>query len=309
MPPTGKWQYLMPNTEEELFNVPLHNFTSDADVVIFDDRLFLRRLDDVDKDGLRLPYTGAESSFVAVVTDRIIKNWTHCVSVRWTDGVAVPDHDRLLTAFGRMNAVVTALHVLHAGQVALPLNYSWQRNVKRVTAGTLIRMLPFQKSPAYHLGAGELESLQALLVAHEATTERGYCLATRRLDLSYDRLQEEDRLIDFWIALEALFAPDGRRGEIRYKVSRRIAFGLSDERANRLRIADVVKRSYDARSRIVHGDSIANLKSIVDETEEMLRAALRWWLEREGSRNPNKVVETIDDKMFGNPDDAASSGQ
>src|SRR5947208_11526941 len=113
-------------------------------------------------------------------------------------------------------------------------------------------------------------------------------------------------VIDLWIALEALFAPDGRRGEITYKISRRIAFSLSDERARRLAIADVVKRSYDARSDIVHGDSIADLKALVDETEEVLRAALRWWLGRQGSKDPNKVVQAIDDAMFGNPDDATS---
>jgi hypothetical protein len=47
----------------------------------------------------------------------------------------------------------------------------------------------------------------------------------------------------------------------------------------------------------------------VDETEEMLRAALRWWLEREGSKDPNKVVKAIDERIFGNPHDVASSGQ
>ena len=106
-------------------------------------------------------------------------------------------------------------------------------------------------------------------------------------------------MLDLWIALEALFVPDGRRGEITYKVHRRIPLFLSRERHERIRIADVIKRSYDARSKIVHGDTVTDLASITSETEEVLRAALRRWPEMKGSKDPNKAVKIIDDSMFG----------
>ena len=290
------------------YSVPLENFTADADLVFFDERLFLRRLDDIDREAFGAAYRGAESSFIGRVVAGITTNWTHCVSVRWQEGGAAPDRGRLATIVDRIGSVVTALRVLHAGQVAVPLNYSWQRTATHVTAGTLLRMLPYVKSPAYHLGAGELESIRHLQVAHEATSERGYRLATRRFDSSYDRLQEEDRLLDLWIALEALFAPDGQRGEITYKVSRRIPFALSDERGRRVEISNLVKRSYDARSKIVHGDLVPDLKSIVDETEDVLRNALRRrWLERQGQKEPKRVVTAIDNAMFGCPGDDGSS--
>jgi hypothetical protein len=306
MPPTQQWQDLMQDSEE-LISLPLHDFTCDADLVMFDDRVFLRRMDDVDREGLRLSYNpfgrDESSSFVAYVTDSITWNWTHCVSIRFGPG------DAIGPAFERMRSVVTALHILHSGPVSVPLNYQMQRNVKRVTGGTIVRMLPFVRFPSYHLGAGELESLRRIHAAHEAVTEHGYRLATRRLDLSYDRIQEEDRLLDVWIALEALFAPDGRRGEITYKISRRIPFFLSTERARRLDIAACVRRSYDARSNIVHGDSTADLKSVGDETEELLRSTLQRWLLLEGSNKPAEVVKVIDDSMFGQPGDGASSGK
>jgi hypothetical protein len=301
-PPT--WQDFMQDGDE-LMSVPLHNFTSDLGLVIFDDALFLRRMDTVDREGLRLPYNpygSAPLSLVVQVTDSITGNWTHCVSARMELArVASEAAKALHTAFARMRAVVTALHILHAGPVVLPLNYQQQRDVKRVTGGGMIRMLPHVRHPPYQLAVGDVEALRALVVAHEATAAHGYRLATRRLDLSYDRLEEEDRLLDFWIALEALFAPDGRRGEITYKISRRIAFFLSDDRARRLQIAKRVKRSYTARSNIVHGDAIADLKAIGDETEELLRAALRRWLLLDGSKQPNEVVKGIDDSMFGGP--------
>jgi hypothetical protein len=164
------------------------------------------------------------------------------------------------------------------------LNYQQQRDVKRPTAGSMIRMLPYVRHPPYQLSGEEVETLRDLVAMHEETTARGYRLATRRLDLSYDRLEDEDRLLAFWIGLEALFAPDGQRGEVTYKLSRRIAWFLSAAPARRREIAGPVRDSYKARSAIVHGDAIADLKTIGEVTEELLRAALRRWLQRGARR-------------------------
>jgi hypothetical protein len=51
-----------------------------------------------------------------------------------------------------------------------------------------------------------------------------------------------------------------------------------------------------------HGNSIADLKAVANETEELLRAALQRWLRLKGSRKPDDVVKVIDESMFGASD-------
>ncbi|UFJ42273.1 hypothetical protein LOK74_07210 [Brevibacillus humidisoli] len=74
----------------------------------------------------------------------------------------------------------------------------------------------------------------------------------RRYLLSLERENWEDRLLDLWIALESLFVPDGKKGEITYKVRMRTAYYFADTREQRKRLSDFIKHSYNHRSEIVH---------------------------------------------------------
>ncbi|WP_232699429.1 HEPN domain-containing protein [Brevibacillus daliensis] len=83
----------------------------------------------------------------------------------------------------------------------------------------------------------------------------------RRFLHSLEKNSLEDELLDLWIALESLFVPDGKKGEITYKVRMRIAYYLGETAEERKKIADFIKRSYNHRSEIVHsgktlGDAI-----------------------------------------------------
>lgn len=66
----------------------------------------------------------------------------------------------------------------------------------------------------------ELPSIYARLAS--APEHGTFALALRRLETSAERLLREDRLIDCWIAFEALFAPDTKT-ELRFRAFLRIA--------------------------------------------------------------------------------------
>jgi hypothetical protein len=112
-------------------------------------------------------------------------------------------------------------------------------------------------------------------------------LALRRLAASSVRRSDEDRLIDAWIAFESLFAPD-HTSELRFRASLRIARFVGSNRSERTDLFNELKRSYDWRSRIVHGagaptgrraKELGSLRDAVELTDEVLRRALRRGLE------------------------------
>lgn len=115
-------------------------------------------------------------------------------------------------------------------------------------------------------------------------------LALRRWDSAVERLSDEDKIIDYWIALESLFTSDTTQ-EIKFRASLRIAGLLGANVDEREKIYNEIRHSYDWRSKIVHGtDTVKNSKSlkdfkkkgdlpeVVEKTRSYLRQALLHFL-------------------------------
>ncbi|MED1791740.1 HEPN domain-containing protein [Brevibacillus nitrificans] len=101
-------------------------------------------------------------------------------------------------------------------------------------------------------------------------------LAFRRYSLSLEKKSYEDQLLDLWIGLESLFVPDGKKGEITYKLRLRMAYYFGETLKQREKIAQLIKKSYNHRSEIVHsgkvfGNSLAEEVGIL---RLMARAAI-----------------------------------
>lgn len=132
--------------------------------------------------------------------------------------------------------------------------------------------------------------------------ERSFDLAVRRFNAAYERRAPEDRLIDYWVALEALFT---RRQEsaISYRATSRIARFIGSDKRERVTLREATKLAYDARSEVVHGTppdrmrakiKTKGLDAITAETEDVLRRCLRAWID------PNKShdLQVIDNSMM-----------
>jgi len=102
-------------------------------------------------------------------------------------------------------------------------------------------------------------------------------LAIRRWDNASERRRQDDRLVDYWIGLESLFAPDSNQ-EVRFRASHRIAAYLGATGDERLEIYDFMLKSYDCRSAIVHGDQgrrgLKQVPAYEQGTRRYLRAAI-----------------------------------
>lgn len=109
--------------------------------------------------------------------------------------------------------------------------------------------------------------------------------ALTRFDDSYSRFKPEDKLIDSWIGLEAVFASDGG-GDLTYKIPLRLARFLGGASEDRIRLKGIVKKSYEARSKVVHGDGSHRMftqrpiEQFASEAQGLLRDSIRKATER-----------------------------
>jgi hypothetical protein len=99
-----------------------------------------------------------------------------------------------------------------------------------------------------------------------------FAIALRRFCGAYTKPMGDDRVLDYWIALEALVLPDGKEGELRTKAALRLAW-LFGTNANRSEVFKKVQKSYDLRSSIAHGtqhhtkpEDAAYLEGLVRQT-------------------------------------------
>ena len=102
-------------------------------------------------------------------------------------------------------------------------------------------------------------------------------LALRRLNDAALRSEAEDRLIDFWIALEALFLK-GTKAELNFRASLYIAMYVGGSLNERREILKMMKHSYSLRSKVAHGEKLNDgdeIDTVVLETGEVLRRILQ----------------------------------
>jgi len=79
-------------------------------------------------------------------------------------------------------------------------------------------------------------------------------LTFSRLSMMAEHLNNEDKLIYYWIGLESLFTPDSRQ-ELALRASLRIAAFLGQTPDERREIYGHMRHSYNWRSAIMHGDN------------------------------------------------------
>lgn len=122
----------------------------------------------------------------------------------------------------------------------------------------------------------ELAWCQAIDTLSQAEVKRRHFfgLAIRRFADAQRRAAFEDRIIDLSIAAEALFLTQ-TGSELSFRLQTRAAVWLGKDKTERRDVAARFKRLYDARSKIVHGDTPPpDCARVAGEAEADLRVAL-----------------------------------
>jgi hypothetical protein len=213
------------------------------------------------------------------------------VAVTVVDGASTYDaaEEEAAARFGRLRL---ALRILDKGAVEISAAVAYQRGVQYSERRPFFLLVGthYLRDRRYHFDATKRGLLRDLYRNLERLGDAG-SLAIRRFDAAYERAGAEDRLIDFWVALESLFAGDDETQELKYKYSVRIAYYLSVDADERQQLVKLLGNSYSTRSAVVHGKKQkklphAKIALAATQTENVLRMALKRLITEGAAPNP-----------------------
>lgn len=149
-------------------------------------------------------------------------------------------------------------------------------------------------SPIYSMGKEEVKTFKQLcnrLNELSSLEDQKLGLALRRYNLSFSVPEFEDKLIDYMIALEALFlSGESEKG---FRLRTYMTTFLGNNSPSRMQeIWNYVKKAYELRSQVVHGtkplpskisvrglDYIVSIEDFVFKIEEYTRDAIKRYIE------------------------------
>ena len=263
---------------------PLHNLVGPGEAIEIEDDLAIRPLTDEDREALWRGFGGAGNPSEISPTPGQLQAWTHAIDLRWAMPRRSPRSDE--AAVQTVTDVVRALRLHHPGVTGTtilwtrldppdaPSDTSFEGDRLYAPHGRGLFMHPVRA----HVGPGSAEEIRRLLAAlRGGAGDKRLQLALRRFNAAYERYDHADSLVDLWIAFEALLVPE--RSELKFRASLRIARLVSGDADARQRAHLLARRSYDLRSKVVHGEEPpTDLPTALEDTRELAREVLRAWL-------------------------------
>lgn len=262
--------------DEQTYLVALENFDAKVERVDLANGVTIRRLSTDEQEqltfpsaGLRLPQPELEGLFLTV-----------------RPPADVGADERRDTGRQLFDDAFTALRLTKAGAVFFG---SWyELPAERSTFGLPPLASPFMRrwlfrSNPYLLEEEDLPALTGLSERVGRARVGPLRIAMSRFNLSYERDTDEDRFIDLWIALEALFSPSDKM-ELRYRIALRAAHLIEEPGDKREQVYRTLLSSYNLRSDVVHGmkltirqpkDLKMSERDVVGRTEDYLRCSIR----------------------------------
>lgn len=280
--------YLSEDVHKVSFVAPLDNFSMNGEELCITPYLKLRKLGEGEKQNLWQENGGVPGRSVGSAPTDIL-GWKYAVCGNLS--IPMSNLDWHGAALKAVRDVITCLRIIKPAKVNCTLiNLTPAKDGAfnpSVFESRLLAPLPIKRSFAkmrFMLEDVEVEDLQKLYVGLSAQKASShYNLAVTRFNLGYDRAHDEDRLIDYWVALESMFASDSNQ-ELQFRLCLRISRYVGKTREERESLFKLMKESYGFRSKIVHGSEIkSNIKDQISistlKTEQVLRTALQQYLD------------------------------
>jgi len=253
-------------TFDVTFVAPLEYFHTDVEQLSIGEEVVLRRASDEDKQFL------GELVGSVVLPRHALPEFDFALETRLLSPDRTTDAHEASERFAR---VVTAFRLIKAGAFGLPVLLAWQTE-SRIPRSALAPFRPRVAGKPYSFGkqdADELQNVMQQLRAARLNDRQN--VALRRFDMAYERGVAEDRLIDCWVGLEALFSPSDR-GELSYRIALRAAYFIASSPEEREQIYIALRHYYDTRSDIIHGRKPKqDVEVAAGAVEDYLRKALK----------------------------------
>jgi hypothetical protein len=193
------------------------------------------------------------------------------------------------SAYDRADDVIVAVRLLRHSAVSARHYLTRPHALNMTVRNSGLHTGGVTYGPSLNVREEDVPALRQSMQQPLSSKHGRLALAARRLLSADTRRDHGDRLVDYWIGLEALYAPDGT-AELSYRASLRLASALQDNAVGRADAFAAARKSYALRSKLVHGDPKGSDKAGVEENlraEEWLRTSIvRWWQTAAGPDAP-----------------------
>lgn len=165
--------------------------------------------------------------------------------------------------------------------------YIEQRPDNPVRRGATVRVPPYVgrawSGPQTDLTEQHIARLQQQWVSYrQINADPAVRILVNRFGWSFQRPSYEDQIIDLWIAIESIFAPEANTGELQYRMALRVSRLLYESPRERQEVFTRLKQAYNSRSRVVHGSPITKAKEweAIIEQVQLLRSIVKIVLQK-----------------------------
>lgn len=287
------------NIENALYNqnieyqniTPLCGFTMEASELLLSENISIVRLaDDEILDffnlGINLGYDFGKHDIINQIHEFAIKVSYKLPKIIGDSPQTIENNDFFTDKYEQ--AVINACRIYKKGKLypITTVRKSKSLLVTGVSFNIETPVKPFIANP-YKLFTSEIDAFKTFWHENENNLLKKNTLSVglRRFSQSTIRDNSEDRIIDLMIASEAFFLTDGN-SELQYKFAQRAAMYLGKNADQKKIIFEFMKKIYEVRSKIVHGDVpklpkksdgliYATLDDACDDLEEYLRQAIK----------------------------------
>lgn len=233
-----------------------------------------------------------------------VNEYGYSINVSFDDSNFRAVDEKFQYSLNNIGKLISFLRLFKKGNVGIKLAIMFEVENDNYSSktGTYSPTLHYFSESEYVLLKSEVSKFKSFTDIFLNTKISDSCfwsLGLSRLESSYGQRKPEDKLIDFTIGLEALFAEGP--GDLRFKLASRIARLLGKTKDERIRISIAIKKIYDFRSTIVHGEiqKDPDFSANVDRAEDFLRKSLRKMLEMISIHGENKdeLLRIVDFEM------------
>lgn len=126
-------------------------------------------------------------------------------------------------------------------------------------------------------------------------------IALKRFNYAYERMNTEDKIIDYMISMESMFFKEDEKRELEFKLAIRSAMLLGKTAQEKREIFNTIKEAYDIRSKIVHGSSKhfkKDLGTITTKIENYVRNSISSFMRILNTKNYEDIITDLDSSMF-----------
>jgi len=196
--------------------------------------------------------------------------------------------------------LTTALRLLKRQRIGLGRIYyafalpcrSW--NVIDAPPGT--KFVGETMGDCFNLSNAEEEEFKQLWDRLGRVEEIGYfTMSIRRFNFAYERERLEDRWVDYFISLEALYSKTNELTEVTHRLATRVSRALvNGSLDDRRKLRQKIKRWYGIRSKIVHGVQTDLSFEQLEDLEGVLARSLKWSMSHREYNDHNKIIDLLD---------------